>query len=417
MLAETTHESAFSTSEGLAASVRPLMDVTDEAPPSKVARIDSNVALDGFATAKGDPVVGVSDAALSRARKLWDECKEDKSNLPKGDHPTTGFSTASGNPVRISDASLAKARKLWEESKEEACEDDVQAREITSSSPLRDATNAEAPLPKPLGISNKPGLVGFATAKGNPVGVSDAALSRARKLWDECKEDKSNVAKVNLPTSGFATASGNPVCISDDALARARKLWEESKEETSKDNIQQPEISRSGTPRDPTNIRVPPSKVARINNNTGPHEFATAKGDPVCVSHAALNKARKLWDDCKEDNTGLPEDSHANPGFTSAGGDSSRVPDDASTKSRKLWEEPKEETDEESSSNVFKAPLPLPPPVKTALRPRLRGANLPFKPPSRQAPKPPASLASTEESQEFEAEVGQWMEEIESKLV
>lgn len=84
---------------------------------------------------------------------------------------------------------------------------------------------------------------GFTTAGGNSISVSEKALSKARKLFDELNktdsferafeaENEVNALNVQPSTAVFQTASGQRINVTNEALSKAKTLFQE---EMSKD--------------------------------------------------------------------------------------------------------------------------------------------------------------------------------------
>ncbi|XP_017762393.1 PREDICTED: breast cancer type 2 susceptibility protein-like [Eufriesea mexicana] len=99
---------------------------------------------------------------------------------------------------------------------------------------------------------------GFSTASGSSINVSEKALLKAKKLFADELEDIDNHEEaskteneinvlniqspnVGFPNIGFQTASGQHVNVSNDALLKAKKLFQE---EISEDFISIPELPK-----------------------------------------------------------------------------------------------------------------------------------------------------------------------------
>ena len=124
--------------------------------------------------------------------------------------PKFGFSTASGNEIAVSEESLRKARKILNEVDNEG--DDLESKSVNEkhSSPFStaSATNAK---------------VGFTTASGNNVTISEASIQNAKRMLDD-KVNEEERSSGKVLTFGFATASGNEIAVSEESLKKARRI-------------------------------------------------------------------------------------------------------------------------------------------------------------------------------------------------
>ncbi|CAH0385559.1 unnamed protein product [Bemisia tabaci] len=115
--------------------------------------------------------------------------------------------------------------------------------------------------------------MGFSTASGKKVPVSEDSLSKARQLLETCD----NITPVRPNSAvGFSTASGRKVPVSEDSLSKARQLFESDK----------------STPITPNSLMG----------------FSTASGKKVSVSDDAVLKAKLFLDstDNSSSDTSIP---------------------------------------------------------------------------------------------------------------
>ncbi|XP_056139745.1 uncharacterized protein LOC130115912 [Lampris incognitus] len=144
--------------------------------------------------------------------------------------------------------------------------------------------------------------IGFKTAGGDALRVSENCLTKARASFadlEECPVNFSDKPRKTLPdkqraigqlsnNSGFCTAKGKRVSMSKDALKKARSLWKEF--DAFEDNKQKNE---SLGPSHPTNPNLCPPR-----QNEG---FKTASGKGVAISVTALQKGKALFSNCDID--------------------------------------------------------------------------------------------------------------------
>ena len=165
-----------------------------------------------FTTVSGNKV-NVSEAMIQKAKSFASD-KENEDCSKKGrllsKIPKFGFSTASGNEIAVSEESLRKARKILNEVDNEG--DDLESKSVNEkhSSPFStaSATNAK---------------VGFTTASGNNVTISEASIQNAKRMLDD-KVNEEERSSGKVLTFGFATASGNEIAVSEESLKKARRI-------------------------------------------------------------------------------------------------------------------------------------------------------------------------------------------------
>ncbi|XP_012165483.2 breast cancer type 2 susceptibility protein homolog isoform X2 [Bombus terrestris] len=193
----------------------------------------------GFATASGNSI-HVSEEALSKAKVLFNnELKESNNSEQKfkaeneintfnAQIPDVGFQTASGQRINVTSEALSKAKKLFNN---ELKESDNFEQKFKAENEIN-TFNAQIPD------------VGFQTASGQRINVTSEALSKAKKLFNnELKESDNfeqkfkaeneiNTFNAQIPDVGFQTASGKCINVTDEAISKAKAIFQE---EISKD--------------------------------------------------------------------------------------------------------------------------------------------------------------------------------------
>ncbi|XP_026673987.1 breast cancer type 2 susceptibility protein homolog isoform X2 [Ceratina calcarata] len=279
-----------------------------------------------FKTARGG-VIKLSQQALSRAEKLFDDINKESDNYQethKTDDKTEasvnsmsltdelpfGFATASGSLLKVSNESLKKAYKTYNEVSKETDEGThkVKDRVGTPQSIVNQKTSTV--------IKNKNELsFGFATASGSPIKISTNSLKKAYKTYNEVSTEidegthkaKDRVATpqpvVNQQSStvpknkkefsfAFATASGSPIKVSDRSLKKAYKTYDEVSTEI--DEGTHKAKDRVATPQPVVNQQ---SSIVPKSKNEFSFAFATASGSPIKISDESLKKAYKTYDE------------------------------------------------------------------------------------------------------------------------
>ncbi|XP_023944381.1 breast cancer type 2 susceptibility protein homolog [Bicyclus anynana] len=241
----------------------------------------------GFATASNKPVI-VSESALAKTKKIFhdivvsnESC--DNHSIPACDTKEElgkafqGFSTASNQPVAVSKDTLAKTKKLFQniDVNEEICDNDFRV-------PAFD-----------LKVEHNKAFRGFKTASNKSVNISESALVRSKILLHDIENNEElSDTIIKIPGfntkvergktfQGFSTASNKPVAISDSALAKTKKIFQ---------NIDVNEEICDNDFRIPAND----SKVKPFNSF---QSFTTASNKPVKICKSALAKSKKIFRD------------------------------------------------------------------------------------------------------------------------
>ncbi|CAK9796960.1 Breast cancer type 2 susceptibility protein homolog [Anthophora quadrimaculata] len=196
--------------------------------------------------------------------------------------------------------------------------------------------------------------LGFSTASGSSINVSEKALLKAKKLFTDAFEEIENDEEapkipgetddfeIQLPNAGFQTASGRRVTVSNKALLKAKNLFTDAFEEINNHE----EVSK---------IAREPVEFEMQLPNAG---FQTASGHRVNVPSEALLKAKNLLNDVLKE-TGKNEEALKiqteekelktllpNIGFQTASGQHVNVSSEALLKTRMLFQEEISESSE-----------------------------------------------------------------------
>lgn len=284
----------------------------------KAAVNSENIAsLSGFQTASGR-LIKISDEAISRAQKQFEDDlqeKVNKSSTPMiNNRPqdirnqnnalakralhrreiffretakntkrifSTGFKTVGGNSVNISDNALSKAMQFFKDDLEEESNQPSTSRinnefETVDSqcfvSVNETRTTEMFPERSMCKMKNVICSIGFKTANGNSINVSEKALSNAEHLFindledtEEFKEISKSINKreIQIGNSGFQLASGQSVAPSDEALLKAKALFCQETSEDREGNLLLPKS-------------LPKRKVKDLYDDVIPNKHATS---------------------------------------------------------------------------------------------------------------------------------------------
>jgi breast cancer 2 susceptibility protein len=117
-----------------------------------------------------------------------------------------------------------------------------------------------------------PKCLGFSSASGKKIEVSDQALEQAKKLFESEESVPSNPTEPAPSCLGFSSASGKKIEVSDQALEQAQKLFKNDEVITSDSR---------------------PSKPKTSETFGG---FSSAGGKKIQVSTEALKQAKRLFE-------------------------------------------------------------------------------------------------------------------------
>jgi len=287
-------EVGFSTAAGKAVSIseqaltraRALFE--NDQPSSKTNHLNASA---GFGTASGKYTTVTEDSLLRANRSFVDtqpatDPDSSKNVAFKND---VGFTTAAGKAVLISDQALTRAKALFENDQPPPKADDiypgtkssnvnkkripVSGNSLSGAHTLFEETKLNVGLDSVKNIATK-SEIGFNTAAGKVIAISEQALSRAKAVF-ESKEAFPQTSGMDSATELNYT-SGKQITISATSTLRAKVFFEETTFEVGLDPI------RSTTA---TNAM----DATRVG-------FSTAAGKAVSISNKALTRAKALFE-------------------------------------------------------------------------------------------------------------------------
>ncbi|XP_015598323.1 breast cancer type 2 susceptibility protein homolog [Cephus cinctus] len=331
----------------------PRNEVADELKKnnSNMKQSENRSMAFGFSTA-GGRAVNVSEEALSKAKALFEnvestitkdlfqehlsEMKDYETDVKKP--MTLGFSTAGGRPVKVSEQALSKSKAIFENLESTVTKDLFQEH-------LSEMKDYETDVKKPM-------TLGFSTAGGRPVKVSEQALSKSKAIFENLEstvtkdlfqehlsEMKDYETDVKKPmTLGFSTAGGRPVKVSEQALSKSKAIFENLESTVTKDLFQD-HLSEM------KDYETDAKKLMTLG-------FSTAGGRPVKVSEQALSKSKAIFEnlestvtkDLFQDHLSEMKDYETDAkklmtlGFSTAGGRPVKVSEQALSKSKAIFE-------------------------------------------------------------------------------
>ncbi|XP_043504500.1 breast cancer type 2 susceptibility protein-like isoform X1 [Polistes fuscatus] len=154
--------------------------------------------------------------------------------------------------------------------------------------------------------------IGFSTASGKHINVSESAILKAKSLLET----------DDIPSMGFSKASGKHINVSESAVLKAKSLLE-------KDDI--PSIgfsTASGKHINVSESAISKAKCLLETDDIPSMGFSTASGKHINVSESAISKAKSL----------LETDDISSMGFSTASGKHINVSESAVLKAKSLLE-------------------------------------------------------------------------------
>ena len=146
-----------------------------------------------------------------------------------------------------------------------------------------DVGASEGDKPEPMeeegpALKTEPSFAGFKTGSGKTVQVSEEAKERAKRLWAESEENSDAIPRkqLALKSGGIRPAIEGRVAISAGALDKASRLWKSAPQEETNENSSKPssaKVSEVKTPAvaeataEPTNDFTSPLPSVELTNS------------------------------------------------------------------------------------------------------------------------------------------------------
>ncbi|XP_070553745.1 breast cancer type 2 susceptibility protein-like [Ptychodera flava] len=267
-----------------------------------------------------------------------------------------GFQTASGNTVQVSEESLALAKKMFEddENSHHGNSDAVEDTHLLDGA----CTAVGMVTSHAVDVNVHDGQSNTEDREGSDRGVSIAESAEATqpdtdgvptvlnaRIASEMHDPSDGRLSKTVDVVGFKTASGQSVSVSEESLFKARKLFSESGDGDLKDG---PETSIAIT-RDSNCVSAKPRELTTKENSCpSPPKpflgFQTAGGSKVTVSEDSLKKAKLLLaeETANTEYTVFQKNINTLPeftGFQTAGGRKVTVSEESLKKAKGLFSE------------------------------------------------------------------------------
>ena len=249
------------------------------------------------------------------------------------------------SPVFPSQSYDRKSTECHEKTKHDSIQEDEVMQEFTDSELFEKEIMSQ--LDEKYSFPEKPSFVGFASAKGTKLKISNTALAKAKAMMDEKELPK--IDDETAPESGKFPSSSKYVV---DAKNNETKMAI-NKDESLKHTGAIPKSSGFKAPRFAKELRNLPlcstSKDVKINEST------RGNGNKLELSEDALAKAKNLFnEDFPDENNQQNSNSSHEPsfrGFSTAKGSHFKPSEDALNKAKSLFGDDLRENTETETSN------------------------------------------------------------------
>ncbi|XP_048003990.1 breast cancer type 2 susceptibility protein homolog [Leguminivora glycinivorella] len=287
--------------EALSKSKRLFEDI-NLSQVGKDANITENVPKNNFVgfQTHNNKMVEVSEKALPTTKIIFKSQVEKSNDDIKEDTPIfKGFQTASNKKVEVSEKALAKSKRLFEDMNLSQLDKDTKTTDIhenkfvgfqTANNRVKASEQAIAKTKdmfkdvleteeENVTKDTAPVFKGFQTANHKKVEISEAALARSKRLFEDLnlsQLDKDSRSTRENNFGGFQTANDKKVTVSAQALAKTKEVFEDIKEKENYDKGANETVKRE------------------VTSFKG---FQTASNKKVVISENALSKCKQLFDD------------------------------------------------------------------------------------------------------------------------
>ncbi|XP_048487902.1 breast cancer type 2 susceptibility protein homolog [Plutella xylostella] len=300
--------------------------------PAKHENIeDDQACFFGFKTASNKDIK-ISDKALAKTKNIFEDIDIDKDicttetyaletkRVTKSHHKLEnnnsasnnedsfiGFQTASSKPIKISDKAMAKTKQIFQDIDTDIIKE-VDTNSVGSES--RIATQNTASDNCNQGDRNE--SIGFKTASFKRITVSEAALAKSMKIFQEANETEPFAHKSKTEEFvGFQTASNKKLVISEKYLARTRSVFKDIdlNENFHKENIITTDIIQCQNDKKNSSDKVT-STYKKLCENTDSYQSSTNEGfvgfqkasnKKIEVSNKAMAKCKEVFQDINTD--------------------------------------------------------------------------------------------------------------------
>ena len=251
----------------------------------------------GFKTGTGKAIT-ISEEALKKVKDKdlghhstafhEEEILQDNKDIPEksetgggkaSKEPFLGFKSAAGKTIRVSDESIQKVKGKFGEFNENSSKE-----EVITKPDLSDYGN-EPVVEKleimPVSNHEEGRFVGFKSAGGKTIEVSDEAIRNARRTFKEFDDEIAGATKNfdKSPSIGFTSAAGNKIHVPEEALAKVKGLVAD--------------LQTDNDEEDQFNTLAMPSSLKSLQGKKEVEGgFSTAAGAQIPISRQALQTAR-----------------------------------------------------------------------------------------------------------------------------